>query len=190
MFCIFTKHLNLKALSKLSERKFQIYLAIGTTITPFIISAFIDKAKDIPITSTFIGWMKWIWTTIFEHQFKVWHILLAIVSLILLLVVIAALQSKSGQTRSKSWLNYIKDEFGGTEYRWEWTRPYGGKYHITNLRPICSCGTSMRINTNFDQRDMAICPRCNNRISASKSADDIEAVIIDNLNRNLYIDKI
>jgi ribosomal protein S27AE len=174
-------------LSKISERGFQVYVAVGGAIAPFIISGIIDKVKDVPLTTTFLTWLKWIWTNVFQYEFAVWQILLFLVVLFLILVLIAKPRKADPLEDGKNRLfKYTKDEFGGTEFSWHWEMGYLGKYEIRDLKPLCStCGTAMMIDNPFFANSRATCPRCTNRsIYTSKGFAEIEAVIIDNLKRN------
>lgn len=48
----------------------------------------------------------------------------------------------------------------------------------------------MRINPEFEVGQFAFCPRCDNRFQIRKSAVDIQAIILDNIKRDFYKEKI
>lgn len=178
-------------MSRFSERKFQILITVVGALIPFGITAIIDKSKEIPFTTTLLSCLKWIWLNIFEHPFSVWQILVFFIFLILLVRFIVRIQKpKQVEENKPDWLNYTADEFGGSNFSWDWELNYLEKYQVVNLLPICNCGTSMRINLNFQVSDFAFCPRCDSRLHIRKSEADIEAIILDNIKRDLYKEKI
>ena len=90
--------------------------------------------------------------------------------------------------KSSGFLNYTKDNFDKYNWKWDWIKKSGGQYYVDNLKILCDkCETPMNFEHSFHRAE---CPRCNYIINDYKNLNDVEAVIIDNLNRKkLQIEK-
>ena len=83
------------------------------------------------------------------------------------------------------WLDYKNDTFHGLEWRWVW-RKNTGKWNVDDLSPVCpKCKTTMDLDNGYSYNS-ATCPRCDNYLTNIKSPIKIEAIIIDNVKRDLY----
>lgn len=152
-----------------------------------ILTAIYDAIKDKPILSTLWGWIKAIWGWIvafLNFELKIWWILLGIAGIIAVLFFIAKLSSEK-ETNLPSFTSYKEDSFGGWKWSWDWRlNSYDRKWHIDNLRAHCpKCNTPMFhdiSDANFQ------CPRCDFHTDYSikhKTRSEVEAIIIDNLDR-------
>ena len=155
-----------------------------------IFSAIYDFIKHKPFLSTLVSSIKWVWNTIFEFEVKIWQII--IIGLLLVFIKKILLTNKkeviNNQEIAIKWLGYTEDTIDGVIWSWNWQKKYGsGNYYITELVPLCECKTPMKL---YNGSSFAICPRCDKHISDFKSPDKIDAIIIDNIKRDLYLDKI
>lgn len=168
----------------------EIKIAIVGAAATVVFTAIWDWIKQKPILTTLINILKWLWQNIFEFRFALWQIL----ALLIIYKIIRTLIKKTvkeTQTENKNeWLNYTEDDIDGIKWKWFWQKNALGKWNIENLRPICNkCGTSMKLHE-IGSYDYADCPRCEKSISEFKSPNKVEDIIIDNVHRNLYLDKI
>jgi len=112
---------------------------------------------------------------------------------LILLVIIRTILNKKGKTTLPDFIQYKKDFFEGIEWRWIWRwSNVTASWNIYDLKPCCNkdkCGTAMEL-TSFSDRTYATCPRCDNHINKMKSDEKIRSVIVDNVKRDLYLNKI
>lgn len=162
-------------------------LALVPVVFGTILSAIYDAIKDKPVLSTLWGWIKVIWNCVvafFNIELKIWWILFGIISIIIVLLLVVKFASKN-ETNLPDFVSYKEDTFGGWKWSWEWQfKRYDRKWHIENLRAHCpKCNTPMF----HDSCDTVFwCPRCDFETdfrSKHKRRDEVEAIIIDNLDR-------
>lgn len=166
-----------------SEYKIAIFSAlIGISFT-----AIYDFIKEKPILSTFWKFLKWIWVNIFEFQVSIWQILIALFIIILILFLIP---DKKNPT--PDFLDYTTDTFEDIIWRWKWQWiSYRKEWNVKDLIPLCiKCGTATTLEETISSHDYANCPRCNQRMTRIKKKNKIEAIIIDNLDRKIHLEKI
>ena len=166
-------------------------IAFFGALLSIIFTAIYDFIKEKPLLSTFINFLKWIWSHIFEYQLKVWQILILIVLIWLIKAILKAIKKpKESVTQNKSadWLNYTEDNIGGLNWRWKWERNVlTQQWNVVDLTIACNkCGTSMHLNDSYVYGKQAECPRCDNQIRDYKDLQKTESIIIDNVKRDLY----
>ena len=166
-------------------------IGLYTGIIGIILLALYDFIKEKPILSTLFSIIKWVWNTIFEFEFKVWQIIVIILALLVLKKILNVTINQVNQDNSEvdsKWLNYTQDTIAGITWKWKWRKNYGnGLWNISDLVPLCKCKTPMAI---YNGNTLAVCPRCEKSISGFKKPDKVEAIIIDNIERDIYLDKI
>lgn len=162
-------------------------LALVPVVFSTILTAIYDVIKENPILSTLWGWIKVIWNwmlAFFNIELKIWWVLFGIASIIIVLFLVAKFARKN-ETTLPEFASYKEDTFGGWKWSWEWQfKRYDGKWHIDNLRAHCpKCNTPMF----HDDGDTVFqCPRCDFETdyrSKHKRRNEVEAIIIDNLDR-------
>jgi hypothetical protein len=170
----------------LKERKSEYRIAIFGAIISITLTAIYDFIKDKPILSTLLQFLKWIWNNIFEFSFSVWQIL----AVLLVIYLVNKIRPKK-KRESPKFLSYVSDEFDNKTWKWNWKwNPSTQKYNVINLIPLCNkCGTATILNSEYIDK-YATCPRCDNFMNKLKAPDNIEAIIIDNIDRNLHLEKI
>ncbi len=162
-------------------------MALVPVVFGTILTAIYDAIKDKPILSTLWGWIKAVWNWIVDFlnlELKVWWIFLGVIAIIVVLCIIAKLPSKK-ETNLPDFVSYKEDTFGGWKWSWEWQlNHYDNKWHVNNLQAHCpKCNTPMFHDTSDTEFQ---CPRCTFKTDYSskhKRRSEVEAVIIDNLDR-------
>lgn len=155
-----------------------------------ISSAVYDYIKEKPILSSVISFFIWIWEQIFEFEISVWQILII---LIIFVVIYSFIKTdKTEKTTPINFTYYNRDTIHGTIWTWDWQHnTFENKWQVQNITPICdNCGTRMKYEFSYGFDSSAKCPRCNNRQTNLRDKEIIEALIIDNIHQNLYLDKI
>ncbi len=167
----------------------EIKIAIIGAAFGVIFTAIYDWIKAKPILSTFVSFCKWLWKNIFQVELSIWQILLAI---FLFLIIKGILKNFKKETTNDTldenhWLNYKEDSIDGVKWKWNWQKnTMTGKMNIDDLRPVCpNCETPMDLHESGSYQ-FADCPRCEKILDRFKSPPKVEAVIIDNIQRNLY----
>ena len=161
-----------------------IFLVLGvylkTEHITYIINFFLDRSS---------GFLQ-----LLNHQFYLWEILLY---LTILFIVFAAIRmfknkySKKKKIEDPKFLNYLSDEFDSKTWKWNYTwNPSTQKYNVINLIPLCDkCNTATILDLEYYDKT-ATCPRCDYLMYIFKTPDIITAIIIDNIARKLYLEKI
>ncbi|HLO72687.1 MAG TPA: hypothetical protein VK164_02010 [Flavobacterium sp.] len=168
----------------LSEYK----IAVFSAFISILFTAIYDWLKQKPLLTTLLDIIKWLWKNIFEFEIKIWLLLIIIIVYKISKIIIKSFNKpKNITTTSKSFINYSEETIDGIKWKWKWEKnPLTGKINIQDLKPICNkCGTSMDLNEN-GYKVYADCPRCDNEISNFKDTQKIEAIIIDNVQRDLF----
>ena len=162
-------------------------ISIGTAIFAFFLTVLSDLLQKKRILSTIGRILSVIWKAIFaflNFDLKVWWILVGIASIFFVLWIIAKFDNKSNDNKEPDFLKYTEDHFRTWKWSWEWEfSDYQQKWHVSNLVAHCpKCDTPMQ----HDQfEDVFQCPRCEYifRYDSHETSSQVEAVIIDNLNR-------
>jgi hypothetical protein len=166
------------------------WIGLYTGIVGIILLALYDYVKEKPILSTLFSIIKWIWITFFEFEFKVWQIAIIILVLLSFKKILQATKKQVKQTVSDNipkWLNYTQDTIDGITWKWKWNKRYAtGNWYIADLFPLCECKTPMAL---YNGSSLATCPRCDKHIMDFKSPEKVEAIIRDNVDRAVYLDK-
>lgn len=174
-------------------KKNEIILAFISGLISIMFTAIYDWAKEKPIFSTFTYMTRWIWNKIFEFELKIWQIILIILGFTIIKRTIKFLSKNNISTNDENdWLNYTEDSIEGLKWRWKWNRnPLNHKWNVNDIRIACNnCGTSMNMDYDISYAEnFAECPRCDRKINRFKDVDKIEAIIIDNVQRGLYKDR-
>ena len=161
-----------------------------------LFTAIYDIIKSKPILSTLWDTLKWIWKNVFEFQLAIWQVL---ITLAITLIVRQMILRLKGDVVYEDeiyedeidWLSYTKDEIHGMNWSWSWDKSYLEKWSVKDLRPLCdSCGTKMHLDESYYSRVYAECPRCERTYNEHKELRKIEAVIIDNIQRGIYLKSI
>lgn len=164
----------------------QYRIAIITAVVGTVCLAIYEAAKENIEWSSVPSVFAWAWTHIFLYTLPVWQILLVLILGFSMLSMIVRLRAKdigSSSVNLPDWLEYTHDSFADLTWKWNWQKNISGRWSIQNLTPICGkCGTRMQIYI----EDNANCPRCDNRISRFKTTAQIEAIILDNVERGNY----
>ena len=168
------------------DKKLEYKVAVFGALISVLFSTIRDWILEKPFLSTLSIILKWIWNKFFEFRIPVW----VIISVILLLVLWNKIKPRKKKT-TISFLQYERDEFHGVQWKWNWERnSFTHKWNIINLAPICNnCGTTTILNESY-VRIYSNCPRCDNTMNELKSTDIIKAIIVDNINRDLHLNKI
>lgn len=167
--------------------KKDIKIAIFSAFAGIVFTAIYDLIKSKPILSTFWKGIIWIWKNIFEFELKVWQIILVVLLLMFILYLLSKRKNKSPEIQF-DWRDYTKDTIHNITWSWFWEKnPLYGKWNIKDLRPLCdSCGTKMKLEDSYNRDKFAECPRCGNVYTKQKDLEKIEAIIIDNVQRDIF----
>jgi hypothetical protein len=170
----------------LKENKSSEYkIAVFGAVIGIILTAIYDFIKEKPILSSLWNILKWIWVNVFEFTVSIWQIILVLI----IIYFIKKLKPKKEKEIPK-FLKYVSDEFDEITWKWKWEwNPLTQQWNVQNLIPQCNkCGTSAILNESYVDK-YATCPRCENFMNELKSTEKIEAIIIDNIDRELYLNK-
>ena len=168
-------------------RKSTWALALVPVILSAILTAIYDAIKDKPILSTLWIWIKtfcsWV-VSFLNFELKVWWVLLGIALIIFVLFIIIKLSENTDKFKPE-FASYKEDIFAGWKWSWEWHfNTYKGSWQVDNLQAHCpECDTPM-FHDDYDRNFQ--CPRCGFRtdcFSEHKNRHEVEAIIIDNVNR-------
>ena len=152
------------------------------------------KTEHLTYTINFFSDRSSSFLQLLNHQFYLWEILLY---LTILFIVFAAIRmfknkySKKKKIEDPKFLNYLSDEFDSKTWKWNYTwNPSTQKYNVINLIPLCDkCNTATILDLEYYDKT-ATCPRCDYLMYIFKTPDIITAIIIDNIARKLYLEKI
>lgn len=162
-------------------------ISIGTAIFAFLLTILRDLLQEKQIFSTIGSILSSVWRAVLlflNFNLKVWWVLIGIAVIIAILWLIATLDEKNSENNKPGFTSYTEDHFRTWKWSWEWEfSTYMKKWHIVNLTAHCpKCDTPMQ-HDRFE--DVFQCPRC--RYTAEydghETKSQVEAVIIDNLNR-------
>ena len=163
-------------------------IAIVSAFLAPIATMILDAIMKKPLLSTLWSVIKTIWRWIIAFltfDLKVWWVLLGIGGIVGILIVVAKIFDAKQGDSNPEFVSYKEDYFGGWKWSWDWKfNSYVRKWHIDNISAHCpQCDTPMF----HDSDDTTFqCPRCSFRTdyrSKHKRRSEVEAIIIDNLNR-------
>ncbi|WP_417590336.1 hypothetical protein [Owenweeksia hongkongensis] len=178
---------------KFDLTKKDVKIAIFSAFLGIVFTAIYDLIKSKPILSTFWNILKWTWINIFEFQLSVWQVFTGLGVLVFLFYLFSKKQNKIEKNQF-TLLDYIEDNIHGMTWSWFWEKNLlNGKWNVNDLRPKCdNCGTKMHLipSSGIWNEPFAECPRCGKTYNQSKDLAKIEAVIIDNVHREIYPDSI
>ena len=130
---------------------------IATLLASLILSVF-SKNTFLKSIGIVIEKIVNIFIAIILFRIPIWVLL----GLVILLIVILVIIDKVSITKNIDWLSYKSEYYKNWNLVWDYEKDYEGKYEISNLRPICTCGCEMseRINRYNGEKEL-YCPRCN-----------------------------
>lgn len=162
-------------------------ISIGTAIFSLLLTMVYDYLKEKPILTTVWEILKWlgnfVWT-ILNFDLKVWWLLLAVVSFILIIILIANV--KKEKTFKPDFYSYREGKF--KRWRWTWGWQWSDSenaWGISDLKAHCpNCDTPMIKHSSFYGLSFD-CPRCEFRAEDSQCDEPhkIERIILDNIDR-------
>ena len=164
-------------------------ISIGTAIFAFLLTVLRDLLQGKRILSTIGNILSAVWRAILaflNFNLKAWWVLIGIAAIIAILWIISKLDEKGCENKKPDFTSYTEDHFRTWKWSWEWKySSYMEKWHVDNLMAHCpKCDTPMQ----HDQFESVFqCPRCQYRTQydGHETSPQVEAVIIDNLNRKL-----
>lgn len=161
-------------------------IAIVSAVVGPIVTVIIDAILDKPFLTTLGNIFVFCWKgiiTFLNFELKLWWVLLGLFGLVLILYLCAKI---SGNEEEKpEFTLYKEDSFGGWKWSWGWAyNSYDKKWHVKDIQAHCpNCNTPMF----HDEYDTVFqCPRCSFKVEYGhkhKTRSEVEALIIDNLNR-------
>ena len=161
-------------------------ISVTTTLLGFFLTVGYDLIKGKQVFTTIGKFFSMLWGWIISFltfDLKVWWVLLGIAVLFFALYVVVKIGEQKEQAKP-DFTNYTQDHFRLWKWSWSWEwSSYHKRWHVANLHAHCpKCDTPM----SHDQyEDIFQCPRC--RFHAEydnhEKSYEVEAVIIDNLNR-------
>jgi uncharacterized paraquat-inducible protein A len=161
--------------------KKDVKISIISAVIGLIITGIWDIIKSKPILSTLRTIINWIWEYVLNFNVKIWQFSIILIAYYLLKKVLKK------PLVLPSFLNYTSDKINNTKWCWEWNyNSFDEKWNIKNIKPICpDCDTKM---INYQEGFMygfeAKCPRCDKHLYRLKSPQEIEAIIIDNIDKS------
>lgn len=164
-----------------------IKFILGTIVLGLITSFIYDWIKQFPFLSSVWKILKWIWKTIFEFEFKVWQIILGVLVLLIIAEIIDRIKKQS--KTPPSFLSYKMDKIHFFNWKWDWYfNQRTLKWNISGLKPICpECETKMHYDySQISFCFQASCPRCQFVKGRMPELADVEAVIIDNVEKEQF----
>jgi len=176
--------------NKESKSPWVISILSALIFTP-VGSYIYDHTKNTPIITPLLKCFSFVWNSIFNFLIPVWIIIAGTVVIYFLILYIKKVNPDVKNTIKEKqiplWINYKK----GILKRWTWAWDYelnyiSEKYEITNLLPYC---TRCDIKTLHDFSGLYRCPKCSDYFNLSSSSEfpsDIEALIIDNIQKGKY----
>ncbi|MHC1776255.1 MAG: hypothetical protein AB9834_12690 [Lentimicrobium sp.] len=163
-------------------------IGIGTSLIASIIYA---KIQSVISGQSFFSTV-WHWITLlyefvlrfFNIEIKLWVILLTLLIIFLVSKIVRTSRGVKEQV-GFDFKNYKTDYLQGFQWNWGWEfNLLYNKYVVSAITPECTeCNTNLLVN----HYGYYYCPRCKKEYWSLKNdiLVDIEALIIDNLNRKL-----
>lgn len=161
-------------------------ISIGTTFFGVILTVIIDFIKGKQILSTISFLLLKLWDaiiTILCFDLKLWWIIMGIGVILLILFLVSKVKPEKNPLKP-DFISYNNDKF--SNYKWSWNWEFSTskkKWHVSNLVPHCpNCDTPMLSDT---YEITFQCPRCKFKslYNEHEKSYEVEAIIIDNLNR-------
>ena len=140
--------------------------------------AIVSQVMKIPFWSGF--------KYLFTFPIPLWIVLLIVFAIYL----IRKITVTSKFEEIPDYHNYTQEKINGVTWKWRYIRTDSGRWGIDDLRPICSeCESVTKYE--FDSYSptnsfKASCLQCSNVMAPLRSLTDIEAILIDNIDRNIY----
>lgn len=161
-------------------------IGISTTLLGFILTVVYDLIRDKQIFTTVGKYFSTLWGLIIVFltlDLKLWWVLLGISVLFFALYIIVKIYEQKEEIKP-DFTNYTQDHFRLWNWSWNWEwNSYGKKWYITNLHAHCpKCDTPMHHD---NHEDIFQCPRCRFRAEYGnhEKSYEVEAVILDNINK-------
>ena len=99
------------------------------------------------------------------------------------------IDKNSNVTETPKFLSYKKDKIHSFYWKWEWRYNQNSlKWNVTGIKPLCpKCETAMHYDySSMNYGYTANCPRCHYQNNQIPNYNDIEALIIDNVDRGNF----
>lgn len=161
-------------------------ISIATALISFILTVIYDLLKGKQILSTISLLLVKIWDVIVTFlcfDIKLWWIIIVISIMLLILYSVSKMTPKKSSLK-QDFMSYTNDQFRNWKWSWNWEYSnYQKKWHVSNLVAHCpQCNTPMLSDT---YEITFHCPRCKfqSQYNDNEKSYEVEAVIIDNLNR-------
>lgn len=161
-------------------------IGIGTTLLGFSLTVIYDLVKGKQLLATMCNMFDILksWLIIFlNFELKVWWVLTGVAIIIIILLIIS-FSSDNSNNINPDFTAYTTDHFRLWRWSWRWEfNVLQKKWQIINLQAHCpQCDTPMI--SSWDE-DYFRCPRCrfSSKYDDHEKSYEVEAIIIDNLNR-------
>lgn len=161
-------------------------IGISTTLLGFILTVGYDLIKGKQVFTTIGKFFSVLWGWIIAFltfDLQVWLVLVGIAVIFCALYVVVKISDNKEQVKP-NFTNYTQDHFRLWKWSWSWEwSSYYKKWRVANLQAHCpKCDTPM---SHDSYEDIFQCPRCSFRAEYDnhEKSYEVEAVIIDNLNR-------
>ena len=147
-----------------------------------LISDYMSGDKLLTMFSAMLTSVYGVIISFLNFNIKVWWLLLGLTCIVVVSLMFA---SRKPQAETEpEFKKYTQDYFRTWKWSWNWTfSDYKGGWHISNLKAHCpKCDTPMQ-HDRFE--DVFQCPRCRfqSQYDNHEKSCEVEAVIIDNLDR-------
>ncbi len=166
--------------------KKEYFLTFLGAFAPLFITWIIDLVKSKPTFSTIKSIYFWV-IDLINYKLPIWIFILILLVIFTILFII-----NNVKIERESFKKYKTDTIDG--YKWSWGYRYDnskGHYVIHHLKPMCNyCSTYLIIerdlDDNFKSIEVTFCPRCKQRRKFKTTSTTVEAIIIDNIQKNKY----
>ena len=156
---------------------YDVFLVALGAFLGVVAPAIVSWVKEIPFWSGF--------KFVFTYPIQLWIVLLILIGLFLIRKIRA-----NKPVESAKYLSYTQERINGVLWKWKYIRTSPGKWGIDDLRPICpKCDTSTKHeydHYSLNNSYKGTCLQCSNVIAPLRSKSDIEALIIDYIDREVY----
>lgn len=161
-------------------------ISISTALISFLLSVIYDLTKGNQIFSTigrFFLTIRDVVVAFLCLNIKLWWIIIGICSVLIILNLVSKMTANK-DTFKPDFKSYTKDYFKNWKWSWNWKfSNYHKNWIVSDLVPHCpKCDTPM-LSDKYE--DIFQCPRCKfqSQYKDHEKSYEVEAVIIDNLNR-------
>ena len=166
--------------------KKEYYLTFLGAFAPLLLTWIIDLVTSKPSFTTVKSIYYW-FVDLINYKIPVWVFIIILIIIFIILFII-----NNVKIERESFKNYKTDTIDG--YNWSWEYRYdntAGHNIIHHLKPMCNnCNTYLIIeydmDDNFKNIEVTFCPRCKQRRKFKTTISTVEAIIIDNIQKQSY----